>query len=136
MSTDPAQRAVAGSSRSLPNNKVEMRSDSSQNRTPIFGANDDPISAAFGDRQKETGFLSGKVVSRHYQPTASTRMRLTGKGLIIPEPPKSDEKPPTALDRLQELQQAQLRAGREGSVRKTTSEVVANSPGLNYFKKE
>tara|TARA_B110000285_G_C14871433_1_gene489387 strand:- start:188 stop:406 length:219 start_codon:yes stop_codon:yes gene_type:complete len=71
---------------------------------PQFGDGKDPISSAFGDREKETGFLSGKVVSRHYQPEASTRMRLTGKGLVIPDPPKEEDcKPPTALDRLQEI---------------------------------
>jgi len=69
-------------------------------------------------------------------------MRLTGKGLVIPDPAKEEvHKPPTALDRLQEIQQAQLRASgerreREASGRKTTSEVATNSPGLNYFKKE
>lgn len=64
-------------------------------------------------------------------------MRLTGKGLVITEPTKEElQKPLTALDRLQEIQQAQLRAAEEVSGRKTTSAVVTNSPGLNYFKKE
>ena len=103
----------------------------------IFGDGSDPISTAFGDRQKETGYAYGKVATRHYQPEASTRMRLAGRGLVLPDPAKEEvPKPPTALDRLQEIQQAQLRAGKEASDRKATSEVVQSSPGLNFFKKE